>query len=174
VATGVIDLWTIGHGAADLNVFLSHLRGGGIERIIDVRRFPASRRHPQFASASLQRALSEAGVAYAHCVDLGGRRRPLPDSENVGLRNAAFRGYADYMASASFGAAFDDAMSSPQAYRTCIMCAETPWWKCHRRLIADAAVLLRGVTVTHLVSGRPSPHRLTDGVRLIDGRLRYI
>ncbi|MBV8372029.1 MAG: DUF488 domain-containing protein [Candidatus Eremiobacteraeota bacterium] len=175
MAAGVdgLALWTIGHGTVELERFIAHLRPPHIERIVDVRRFPGSRRHPQFGVACLSSALADAGIDYAHAVDLGGRRRAANDSVNVGLRNDAFRGYADWMVSDAFRAAFADLMRSSALRRTAIMCAETPWWKCHRRLIADAATLLHDATVTHIVSGKAGPHVLTAGVMIVEDRLVY-
>jgi uncharacterized protein (DUF488 family) len=172
VAAGV-TLWTIGHGTVDLEVFLEYLRDASIERLIDVRRYPNSRRHPQFAAASLERAVASKGIAYAHAAGLGGRRLPRNDSPNRGLRNAGFRGYADWMRSDEFRAAFADLMHSAAERRTVVTCAETPWWKCHRRLIADAAVLLRDASVTHLVSGRAMAHVLTAGVEVDNDLVVY-
>ncbi|MEO6834506.1 MAG: DUF488 domain-containing protein [Candidatus Tumulicola sp.] len=169
-----INLWSIGHGTVALEVFVAYVRDAGIERLVDVRRFPGSRRNPQFATEPLENALAQAGIAYAHAVDLGGRRRPGPDSPNTGLRNAGFRGYADWMRGEEFRAAFEWLAASAARPRTVVMCAETPWWKCHRRLIADAAVLLVSANVTHLVSGRRIVHALTPGVAIDQtGRLLY-
>ena len=172
MAAGVA-LWTIGHGTVELDAFVDYVRGSKIECLTDVRRFPSSRRHPQFAAASLESALFTAGIDYAHAVDLGGRRRPLVDSSNGGLRNEGFRGYADWMQSDAFQTAFDALMSSASARRTVVMCAETPWWKCHRRLIADAAMLLRRATVTHLVAGKPFAHVPTQGATVAGNRIAY-
>ena len=160
MAAGV-TLWTIGHGTVELDAFVDYVRRSKIERLTDVRRFPSSRRHPQFAAASLESALLAAGIDYAHAVDLGGRRRPLADSPNGGLRNEGFRGYADWMQSDDFQAAFEALMSSARARRTVVMCAETPWWKCHRRLIADArdaAARRRGDASRRRQAFRARPH----------------
>lgn len=156
-------LYTIGHGAVELERFIAYLRGAGIESVIDVRRFPGSRRHPQFGSASLQDALRAEGIGYAHVSDLGGRRRPRPDSTNTGLRNEGFRGYADWMEGEAFASGFEALMEAAARERTAVMCAETPWWKCHRRLIADAAVLLRGTPVLHVMGDKVAEHRITAG-----------
>ncbi|PZS21405.1 MAG: DNA repair protein [Acidimicrobiales bacterium] len=106
--------------------------------------------------------------------DLGGWRRPRPDSIHTALRNPSFRGYADYMDSAEFSDALDGVLGEVTERSTTVMCSETLWWRCHRRLVADAAVLTRGAEVQHLGhDGRLSPHRITDGARLADGRIRY-
>jgi uncharacterized protein (DUF488 family) len=172
VASG-LTLYTIGHGAVDIDTFLGYLRDAEIASLVDVRRFPGSRRHPQFGSAALAEALRDAGLAYRHAEDLGGRRRPVPDSPNTGLRDEGFRGYADWMLGEAFQAAFDRVVDESHERRTVVMCAETPWWKCHRRLISDAAILLRNGTVVHLMAGKQAEHRLTEGVKLDEGRLLY-
>lgn len=168
-----LNLFTIGHGAVELAVFTQYLRDAAIESFVDVRRFPGSRRHPQFSSASLAAALEASGIAYTHAVDLGGRRRPLADSPNGGLHDEGFRGYADWMLGAPFAQAFSALLEEASSRRTAIACAETLWWRCHRRLIADAAVVLRGANVTHLVSGKEVTHRLTPGVTRDGDRVLY-
>jgi uncharacterized protein (DUF488 family) len=170
----LLNLWTIGHGTVELDAFLTFLLDANLSAQVDVRRFPGSRRHPQFAAASLERALARAGIAYSHAAALGGRRRPCADSSNIGLRNEAFRGYADWMRGDAFRSALAKLLSLAAQQRTVVMCAETPWWKCHRRLIADAAVLLHGATVMHLISGKASPHVLTSGVVTVGDRLLYL
>lgn len=160
-------MWTAGHGAGGVEELLGRLGAAGIERLVDVRRFPGSRRHPQFGAQALQEALAGAGIAYEQAADLGGRRRPQAGSPNAGLRNAAFRAYADWMATPQFAAAFRQLMECAAAARTVVMCAETPWWKCHRRLIADAATLIDGAEVQHLMGGRAIPHRVTEGAVLL-------
>jgi uncharacterized protein (DUF488 family) len=160
------DLWSVGYGTVELDVFIGYLRAAGIQQLVDVRRFPASRRNPQFAAAPLAETLAQAGIAYVHAADLGGRRGPSPDSPNAGLRNDGFRGYADWMRGDAFGAAFARLLEAAAREPTVVMCAETPWWKCHRRLIADAAVLLANANVVHLVSGKRVAHQLAAGVSL--------
>jgi uncharacterized protein (DUF488 family) len=166
-------LFTIGHGAVDIETFAEYLRDARIESLVDVRRFPGSRRHPQFGSEALSDTLRDIGIAYRHEEDLGGRRRPLADSPNAGLRNEGFRGYADWMLGNAFREAFFRVVEESQERRTTVMCAETPWWKCHRRLIADASVLLADTGVVHLMAGKQAPHRLTGGVALEGGSLTY-
>lgn len=175
MASGIatLALYTIGHGAVELDEFVAFVCGAGIASIVDVRRFPGSRRHPQFSSATLAGALHDAGVAYRHAVDLGGRRPAREDSPNVGWRNAGFRGYADWMLGDAFRAAFETLMDDAARTPTAVMCAETPWWKCHRRLIADAAVLLAGNAVTHVMGRKAAPHTPTPDAVVEDGRLFY-
>ncbi len=165
-------LWTIGHSTRSFDDFVALLERERIETLVDVRRFPASRRHPQFESGALREALQARGVAYEHVVALGGRRRSVPGSANVTWRNDGFRGYADYMATADFQGALDRLLQGAAGSRTTVMCAEALPWRCHRTLIADA-VLARGFDVWHILDAKTSPHRLTTFARIEDGRPRY-
>lgn len=159
-------LLTVGHGTASRDEFTRLVREAGVEVVVDVRSAPGSRRSPQFGRPEMQVWLPGAGVGYRWEPRLGGFRRPAPDSPNIALRHAAFRGYADYMTSDVFGEALAGLAAEATRQVTAVMCAETLWWRCHRRLIADAAVLLCQAAVWHLRhDGRLTPHRLTDGVR---------
>lgn len=161
-----LRLLTVGHGTASRGRFTRLLRTVGVQLVVDVRSVPGSRRFPQFGRAELQAWLPEAGLGYRWESRLGGFRRSAADSANVALRHPAFRGYADYMASGSFREALAGLLDEASQQVTTIMCAETLWWRCHRRLIADAAVLLCRASVWHLGhDGRLAAHRLTDGVR---------
>jgi uncharacterized protein (DUF488 family) len=161
---------TVGHSTHALEEFLALLAAGGVELIADVRRFPGSRRLPHFGSEALAAALGRAGVDYEHLPALGGRRRPVPGSLNGGWENAAFRGYADHMATPEFGAGLARLEELARERRAAIMCAEAPWWRCHRRLVSDALVV-RGWEVRHLMPGRPpSPHELTPFALVGPGR----
>jgi uncharacterized protein (DUF488 family) len=169
-----VALLTVGHGAAAAEAFESLVVGAGIRLVVDVRRFPGSRRHPQFARDELARSLPKAGVEYRWEEPLGGRRSGVPDSPNVGLRNAAFRAYADYMATPEFRTALGRLLADTDHQPSAVMCAESLWWRCHRRLIADAATLLHGVEVRHVMpDGRQQEHRPTDGAVTGDGQLVY-
>jgi uncharacterized protein (DUF488 family) len=167
-------LHTIGHSTRDFPEFLRLLESQGIRRVVDVRRYPASRRHPQYARAALEQALGVAGIAYTHEVDLGGRRQPRPDSPNTGWRSLSFRGYADYMDTDAFQAALGRLIAHAQQSRAAVMCAEAVPWRCHRQLIADA-LLARGHDVLHILSvDRVDAHRLTPFARIeSNGRVRY-
>ena len=167
-------LFTIGHGTAQIDAFIASLRRFDVANVVDVRRFAGSKRNPQFGAEALARSLREAEIAYRNEVDLGGRRRAEKASHNTGLRNEAFRAYADYMETAEFRRAFDALVDEAAASRTAIMCSETVWWRCHRRLIADAAVLLRETPVRHIIGDAAKPHLLTGGVRVEEGLLRYL
>lgn len=161
-----VDLLTVGHGALAADELVAVLRDGAIELLVDVRSYPGSRRHPHFGRERMAQWVPDAGIGYRWEPRLGGRRRTRPDSPNVALRNDAFRGYADHMASDEFHAALDDVLDAAARQRTAVMCSESVWWRCHRRLLADAAVLVRGVSVHHLMhDGRLVPHPVTDGAR---------
>ena len=136
---------------------------------MDVRRFPSSRRHPQFNGDALAATLSAAGIAYRHADELGGRRSGEPGEERFGcLQVAAFRSYAARMATASWQVALDTELAQPTP---CFMCAETPWWRCHRRFIAEL-LTARGHEVVHLMKpGEAKPHRLLGESEARDGRL---
>jgi uncharacterized protein (DUF488 family) len=170
----VTRLLTVGHGTASTEELAALLAAAGVERVVDVRTAPGSQRHPQFRREAMERWLPEAGVAYGWERDLGGWRKPHPASGNRALRQPAFRGYADHMRTPPFWAALDRLLGLAATAPTAAMCSETLWWRCHRRLIADAAVLVRGAEVLHLDHrGRLEPHRLTEGVRRDGDLLAY-
>jgi uncharacterized protein (DUF488 family) len=149
--------------------FADLLRDAAVEQVVDVRSFPASRHNPQFARGEVESWLPADGIAYCWDSRLGGFRRPRSDSANVALRNSSFRGYADHMASGEFREALDALIELAGNRATTVMCAETLWWRCHRRLIADAAVLVHSLDTVHLGhDGRLTTHRLTEGARLGD------
>jgi uncharacterized protein (DUF488 family) len=143
-------IWTIGHSTRPLGTFLAMLAQHRIEAVADVRRFPGSRRQPQFGGEPLRRALAEQGIAYRWIEPLGGRRRPLPDSPNVAWRNASFRGYADHIGSAEFAGGLSELLEVAGSLRTSMMCAEAVWWRCHRALISDV-LCVRGIEVVHII-----------------------
>ena len=160
------SLWTIGHSTRSLEAFVELLRGHGIQRLVDVRRFPRSRRHPHFNTDALAEALPAAGLAYRHLPGLGGFRRARADSRNAGWRNASFRGYADYMQTDAFAAELATLLEEARAGRTAYMCAEAVPWRCHRSLISDALVA-RGVEVRHILGPAPAElHALMAGARV--------
>lgn len=174
MATGVTELLTVGHGTLAADELAALLVDAAVEALVDVRSYPGSRRHPQFGRAELERWLPEAGVAYRWERRLGGRRRAQEASPHVALRHPAFRAYADHMAGDEFATALDGVLAEAAERRTVVMCSETLWWRCHRRLLADAAVLTRGVTVRHLGhDGRLAPHAVTEGARAAGDRVVY-
>ena len=145
-----------------------------MEVVVDVRLVPTSARNPQFAKERLQRLLSDAGIAYLHLPGLGGRRKPHPNSPNGRWRQPPFRGYADYALSEEFAAAFAQLRTVAATARSCLLCAEALWWRCHRRLLADR-LLADGFPVSHILpNGRLVPHRLPEFARVgRDGTLLY-
>lgn len=166
-------IWTVGHSTREWPQFLSLLMQAGIEAVADVRRYPASRRHPQFAAATLAGGLAEAGIGYVPMVELGGRRNPRKDSPNTAWRNASFRGYADYMATGEYQRARDSLEALASERRAAVMCAEAYWTQCHRSLISDD-LKSRGWTVVHLIApGRTEEHPYTKAARIVDGELDY-
>jgi uncharacterized protein (DUF488 family) len=167
-------IWTIGHSTRSIDDFLEILAAGQIELLADVRRFPGSRRHPHFGQEALAASLAEAGIAYRHFVDLGGRRNQrLPDSPNSAWRVKSFNAYADYMQSPEFLAALEELMATAQQQPTAIMCSEALPQRCHRRLISDALVA-RGWSVRHLLSPkRIEDHALTPFARLDGTAVTY-
>ncbi len=144
-----------------------------MERLVDVRTAPGSRRMPHFARASLELTLPERGVDYLHMPELGGLRKPRPDSINAGWRNDSFRGYADYMQTDDFQRGIDRLRALAAAKTTAIMCAEAVPWRCHRSLIADA-LMVQDVEVRHITGkGEPAAHRLTPSALVSNGYITY-
>ncbi|MDP9025432.1 MAG: DUF488 domain-containing protein [Candidatus Eremiobacteraeota bacterium] len=170
------DLLTLGHGTATADELARLIREASIESVVDVRAFPESRRHPQFCREEMERWVPEStGSAYVWEPTLGGFRKSNRNSNNVALRHPSFRAYADYMETETFTDALAALLAAAAAARLAILCSETVWWRCHRRLISDAAFLLRGVRVRHLMhDGKLRPHLPTAGVRVTEtGTLRY-
>ena len=167
-------VYTIGHSTRELAELLELLRTHAIRQLVDVRRYPVSRRHPHFAKESLGAALGADGVRYRHEPDLGGRRTGRPDSPHTAWRSPGFRAYADYMETPAFGAALARLADLAQAAPTAILCAEAVPWRCHRQLIADALVA-RGVPVRHILDPGPAPMHALDPAAQVrpDGRLVY-
>jgi len=168
-------LLTFGHGTATAERMTELLRGAGVTVLVDVRTAPGSRRHPHVARAELERWLPGAGIAYRWDKRLGGFRKAAPGSPDTAWREDMFRGYAAHMRTDGFLAAVDDLLAQADADLTAVMCAESLWWRCHRRLLADFAVAARGVPVRHLLhDGRVEEHRLSPGLRRReDGLLVY-
>jgi uncharacterized protein (DUF488 family) len=141
--------------------------------VADVRRFPGSRRLPQYSAPALEGSLAARDIAYRWLPELGGRRRPDRDSPNDAWRHPAFRGYADYVATEEFAGGLFELLMLAEGLRTVIVCAEVLWWRCHRRLIADVLVSL-GVEVVHIRDEHNAePHRLAPPARIVRGRLTY-
>jgi uncharacterized protein (DUF488 family) len=166
-------VWTIGHSTRPLDEFLGLLVHYQLEAVADVRRFPASRRHPHYAAASLSASLTGHGIGYRWLPQLGGRRRALENSPNTAWRNASFRGYADYIQTDEFAAGLEQLLELSGGARTAIMCAEAVWWRCHRALIADV-LRVRGIEVVHILDmAHTTLHPFTSAARIVEGRLTY-
>jgi uncharacterized protein (DUF488 family) len=166
-------LWTIGHSTREWPVFADMLLAAGIDVLADVRRFAGSRRNPQYSPLAMVPALRDIGIEYVAMPEFGGRRAPLAESGNGAWRVAAFRGYADYMASDEFVLARERLMHLAARSNCAVMCAEALWWRCHRRLIADDFTA-RGWQVLHLMApGQMQVHVLNEDARMVDGVLRY-
>jgi uncharacterized protein (DUF488 family) len=154
--------------------FAGLLEGAGIETVVDVRRFPGSRRQPHFGREAMAAWLAEAGLAYRWMEGLGGRRRVRDESPNVALRNRQFRAYADHMSSREFAGAVDGLLDVAGESPSAVMCSESVWWRCHRRLLADHLALVEDVDVAHLFhDGRITAHPVTPGARRVDRRVVY-
>jgi uncharacterized protein (DUF488 family) len=172
-ARSELVIFTIGHSTRSLDEFIQLLRLNKIERVIDIRAIPTSRRHPQFASEALGTALRRAAIGYTHLRSLGGFRRARPDSANLGWRNKSFRGFADYMETPEFEAGLASVVKLAEAKPSALMCAERVPWRCHRSLVADA-LLVRGLRVEEIVSGsRPKRHELTPFARVAGTTITY-
>ncbi len=168
------QIWTIGHSTHAWPKFAALLQGVKIEAVADVRRFPASRRHPQFSGPAMLAALAEVGIAYHHFEALGGRRHSsAADSPNTAWRVAAFNAYADHTASGEFQTAVSELESLAAERRTAVMCAEALPWQCHRRVLADV-LIARGWQVFDIFpGGKVQPHALTEFARVEGERVTY-
>ena len=172
--TIVDTIRTVGHGTLTAEEFVAVARNAGVEGVVDVRRFPGSRRHPHFAGREMATWLLDHGVDYRWLPSLGGRRKPAPDSPNVGLRNDQFRAYADHMISDEFAGGVAELCALAQARPVAVMCAESVWWRCHRRLLADHLVLVEQLRVEHLFhDGRLVEHAPTPEARRVDHHVVY-
>jgi uncharacterized protein (DUF488 family) len=172
-----MPLLTVGHGPLERGALGARLTGAGIGLLVDVRRFPGSRTNPDVARESLEEWLPALGIGYRWDERLGGRRRLPPGKpiEDGWWSVAQFAAYAAHTRTPVFTAALDELLAESAHATVAVMCSESVWWRCHRRLIADVAVLGRGVPVTHLMpDGRLTPHRPSDGAVLgADGQIRW-
>jgi uncharacterized protein (DUF488 family) len=166
-------IFTIGHSTRPFEEFLELLRAHGVQRLIDIRTIPRSRRNPQYSIETLGPSLKAAGIEYVHLKDLGGLRRPKADSKNIGWRNASFRGYADYMGTPEFETALSKAIERSQSKPTVLMCAEAVPWRCHRSLVGDA-LTARKIDVKHIMSATvANQHELTPFAQVHGEKVTY-
>ncbi|WP_262106046.1 DUF488 family protein [Arthrobacter sp. Marseille-P9274] len=167
-------IFTLGHGTSSTDELAGVLTDAGVEVLVDVRRFPGSRKHPEMARDALGEWLPRAGIGYRWEEDLGGRRRipagePEPD---IWWKVEAFRAYAAYTRTPAFAAGLGRLLDLAAGEAAAIMCSETVWWRCHRRLISDVLVLRHGVEVVHLMpGGKRSAHGPSEGARMTDDGL---
>ena len=168
-----LPVWTVGHSTRTLIKLVTVLQAYDIELIADVRRFPGSRRLPQFGAVELEQGLSASGIGYKWFPSLGGRRQPDSNSPNGAWTNAAFRGYADHTTTDEFAEGLHDLLVLAGGLRTAVMCAEVLWWRCHRRIISDVLVSV-GYDVIHIRDEASSEtHKLSPPARMVDGHLSY-
>lgn len=166
-------IWTAGHSTLPAEALVALLQSCGVEAVADVRRFPASRRHPQFNRANMEGYLAQAGLRYLHLPGLGGMREPREGSANTGWRETAFRGYADYMETPDFAEAFARLTGYADQQPTCILCAERDWHDCHRGLLADR-LKVDGWEVLHVRGPADAEaHPYTAPARIVAGWLSY-
>lgn len=166
-------LWTIGHSTRSLEEFLKLLHSCKIETLVDVRHFPGSRKFPQYNKDNLKVSLPENDIEYLHLIDLGGRRKPEPNSKNDAWRLDSFKGYADYMQTEQFQQSLKTLKQVASEKYTVIMCAEAVWWSCHRSLIADI-LKAEDWKVLHIMSeNSATEHPYTAPAKIVDGKLDY-
>jgi uncharacterized protein (DUF488 family) len=163
---------TIGHSTRTIEAFIELLNAHAIEMLIDVRRWPGSRRHPQFSREALSASLKAEGIEYLWRGDLGGFRKPAPDSVNTAWKVATFRAYADFMLTAEFAIIMDEMEAIAANRRVALMCAEAVPWRCHRQLLADA-FLVRGWSVRHIMDKGSHEHELPSFARAEGTRIYY-
>ena len=170
----ISQIWTIGHSTREIGVFLSLLGANNIKLIADVRLLPGSKRYPHFNREALADALGGRAIRYEHFPELGGRRKPRPDSPNHAWRNEAFRGYADYMETDEFRHGVERLLDlSGKVGPAALLCAEAVWWRCHRGLISDY-LKVRGLEVWHILdTGKTQLHPYTPPARIVHGQLSY-
>jgi uncharacterized protein (DUF488 family) len=168
------QIFTIGHSTHSIDEFVKRLKAHGVELVIDVRRFPGSRRYPQFNKDSFAESMESEGIGYVHLESLGGRRKARPDSRNTAWRNESFRGYADYMETEEFARAAKELTELAREKIAAIMCSESLWWRCHRSMIADY-LKAGGWQVTHIIDEKKTEeHPFTSPARVHEGKLVYV
>ena len=166
-------IWTVGHSTRTIAGLVEILSAVPIERVVDVRTVPRSRRNPQFDRDALAWELQQAGIDYRHAKELGGLRKPLPDSINQALHHEGLRGYADHMQTATFYDGLQRLIAEAGSSATAVLCAEASPWHCHRSLLADS-LDARGMRVFHLHDGgRAERHRLNPLARVHAAAVTY-
>ncbi len=167
------SIWTIGHSTRTFDEFVAMLLSFKIKMVVDIRSFPGSRRFPQFNKEILAITLPENNIQYTHLIKLGGRRKVKPDSKNTAWRNAAFRGYADYMETDAFKEGIKELEKIALEQRTAFICSEAVWWRCHRSMVSDY-LKVQGWKVMHIMGvGKEDEHPYTAPARVVNGTLSY-
>lgn len=166
-------IYTVGHSVHSLEYFIEILNSFKIEMLVDIRRFPGSKRYPWFNRENLEIHLRENSIGYAHLEELGGMRKVQPDSINSRWRNESFRGYADYMQTGEFVAAIEKLEDIAREKITTFMCSEAVWWNCHRAMVSDY-LKAKGWKVEHIMNvGKTEEHPYTSQARISDGKVFY-
>ncbi|MBO0727803.1 MAG: DUF488 domain-containing protein [Acidimicrobiaceae bacterium] len=165
-----MELFTVGHGARSQHELSGILHEAGVETVVDVRRYPGSRRHPQFARDALEFWLPEDGLAYRWEPALGGFRTVAPGSPDTALRHRSFQAYAGHMRTDEFRRAVDMLLDDARTRQCAVMCSESLWWRCHRRLIADYVTLVDGTEVRHVMPNGSLARHVTTSAARLDGR----
>jgi uncharacterized protein (DUF488 family) len=168
-----VRLLTVGHSTRTLPELVEILHSFGTSILADIRTIPRSRHNPQFVREALESALQAEQIRYVHLPELGGLRKPRPDSTNTGWQNASFRGYADYMQTEGFAAGLTQLHALVADGKVALMCAEAVPWRCHRSLVADA-LTARGAEVEHITGpGRAATHKITGFARVDGASVTY-
>lgn len=163
----------IGHSTRSIDELIDLLHENGVHALADIRHHPGSRRNPQFNPDALAVALLRAGIRYVHIGELGGRRKPSPDSHNTAWRNESFRGYADHMQTPEFARGLERLIALGAQGPVAFMCAEAVPWRCHRSLVGDALVA-RGKDVKQIFGPHQvRPHRVTPFAQIEGTRVEY-
>lgn len=166
-------IYTIGHSTHSIEVFLSMLQSFDIKTVVDIRRFPGSRKYPQFDQENLKNSLEKAGIQYIHLVDLGGRRKADKDSKNTVWKNESFRGYADYMETEAFAKGVEQLEQIALKQATAYMCSEAVWWRCHRSMVSDY-LKAKGWNVLHIMNiAKFQEHKYTAPARIVNEKVFY-
>ncbi|WP_029035201.1 DUF488 family protein [Salinimicrobium terrae] len=166
-------IWTIGHSTHPLEEFLEWLQSHNIEALVDIRRYPGSRKYPHFNLEALAESFPKNGIFYHHFENLGGRRKAKPDSVNQVWRHPSFRGYADYMETSEFKSTVEELKAIATENRTAIMCSEAVWWSCHRAMVSDY-LKAEGWKILHIMAPeKTTEHPYTKPAKIEGGKLVY-
>ena len=167
------QIWTIGHSTHPLEEFVEWLKSHKIEALVDIRRYPGSRKYPHFNKESLEGSLPKNDILYYHFEKLGGRRKAKPDSVNQVWRHPSFRGYADYMETGEFRDVINQLKAIASKKRTAIMCSEAVWWSCHRAMVADYLKADNWEVLHIMGKDKTTEHPYTKPAKVEEGKLVY-